>query len=155
MPEKPTTTITARATTTIWPGTIGSVVPVVLVAITNSLPPPASNAYDVPDRLSITHKFTAESIAEGEVGETGETAPHDDIAWHGITGAGQVAAEPSNPDQIGAQERTRPGFPFRREELIEQIQLKLREGNRRCGLGLGAIDHGHPENTPTEPASCS
>lgn len=42
--------------------------------------------------LSITHKFTSEIIAEGEVGETGEAAPHDNVAWHGITCAGQVAA---------------------------------------------------------------
>ena len=38
------------------PVSISSVVPVGLVAITNSLPPPVSNAYEVPGRLSITHK---------------------------------------------------------------------------------------------------
>ena len=53
-----------------------------------------------PTGLSITHKFTAKSVAEGEVGEAGQTAPHDDVAWHWITGACQVAAKPGNPDQI-------------------------------------------------------
>jgi len=41
-----------------------------------------------------------ECIAEGEISQPGEAAPNDNIAWHGIAGASQVAAEPGNPDQM-------------------------------------------------------
>ena len=40
-----------------------------------------------------------------------------------------------------------------REKLIEQFQLQLREGHRRRGVRLGAIDHRHPEDPPTQNAT--
>lgn len=66
-------------------------------------------------------QICCQSIAEGEISEPGEATPHDDVAWHGIAGAGQVAAEPGNPDQIRAQGWSSLGFRLLREQPIKQI----------------------------------
>jgi hypothetical protein len=43
--------------------------------------------------LSITHIFGGHQEPEFDVGETGHSSPHDDIARRTIAGAVQIAAE--------------------------------------------------------------
>jgi hypothetical protein len=50
--------------------------------------------------LSITHNFAAYHCPERDVGEAGQSAPHDCVTRRRIAGAGEIAAEPGDLGQI-------------------------------------------------------
>lgn len=53
-----------------------------------------------PPCLSITHIFSTEGVADGDIGKASEAAPHDDVAWGWIPGTRKIAAESSDLDYI-------------------------------------------------------
>lgn len=53
-----------------------------------------------PPLLSITHKSGIERGAYSDIGQSGEAAPHDRVAWWRIAGLREIAAEPRDLGQI-------------------------------------------------------
>ena len=102
-------------------------------------------------RLSITHNF-GEGGAKLDVGQSRETAPHHDISGWWIVSSGQVAAKPGN---LGEVFRHCPGwrrFSSIRNELVEQPDFELCEGEVWFRLRQGAVDHRQPEHPPAQNA---
>ena len=53
-----------------------------------------------PVLLSITHNFCSDDCAQFDIGEARHAPPHNLVAGWRIAGAGEIAAEPGDFDQV-------------------------------------------------------
>lgn len=106
-----------------------------------------------PVLLSITHKFCPKDEAKLDICHTCESSPHDGVAGRRVFGASQVSSESS---QLDEEERNRtlpeasPNLAPTSTELYPLDQLVPDQAGPTPPSNT--LQHGHPEDAPTEDA---
>jgi hypothetical protein len=93
-----------------------------------------SAALTGPHRLSITHNFCPRLCAQLDVRQTGQSAPHNDIAGSGIVSAGKITAEPGYLDDVARDRFATWRVALVGNEMIKQAAFRLRSVQHAAGL---------------------
>lgn len=103
-------------------------------------------------KLSITHISHSQLIAEFDICESGHALPDDLIPRHRVARTCEVAPKLSELREVAGDGRDRGEIRRSFCQLVEDSDLELGERGFRWCFGMRPIDHGQPEDAPTENA---
>ena len=101
-------------------------------------------------QLSITHKLNSDHDAEFDVCKPGEAPPDDGVSRWWVVGAGEIPTKSCELDYVASEAAVGVLRFAIWHEFIEQILIDLGKGFVRRCIRSSAIQHGDPEDSPTE-----